>query len=262
MIKQEHQAEDMLICHKEITNSDLMSCVDMSAPMSSEHELDMDLTPCAMAGLLADTTVEVCSPGVSDSLTNGGCYGDLFKSKSLFSTLDEVILGQSHVNVSFPPLLNESEQQPSPFACDSGAKPFSRLPTLFADEAQATPMKPAAASQPDETLSFSPSVFYGVSPEPDTNAASDGSPVRIDYTSSSPSSEDQSGLEDSCDTLDFGTVDSSLVFDMSQPLKFSPEIQPSLGLRVPTSITLLPGKMDSFFPPHCGSLLDRTTNFA
>lgn len=261
LMKHEHPDEEL-----SITNNDLLSCVDMSAPMSTE-DLDMDLAPCAMAGLLADTMVEVSSPGVSDSLTNGGCYGDLFKPKTLFSTLDEVIhLGQSNVNVdsSLPPLADETDHhQLSPFTCDSGTKAHSRMPALFTDEALAT--KLSSASPPQETVSFSPSVFYGVSPEPNTNAASDGSSVSIDYTSSPSSGEQSPSLEDSCDTIDFGTVDSSLVFDVGQlPLKLSTENQPTSVLRIPApaSMPLLSAKMGHFFTTHSTSLLERTTNFA
>jgi len=246
------QASEMAMCSTDISSSDLMSCVDMPS-----EELDMG----AMAGLLADTTVEVSS-GVSDSLTNGGCYGDLFKSKSLFSTLEEVVLDQSEVNVdSFPPLA-EVGGQPSPF-CETGTKLCTRMPSLFADESL-TSVK-SEVSQPEEAISFSPSVFIGVSPEPNMQAASNGSPLSIDKTSS-PSSADQSsenqssGLEDSCTTIDFGTVDSSLVFDISQPLKFSPQIQPTSVLRIPAPATLplSLAKVDGFFSDSGTSLLDRT----
>merc|ERR1711871_1902974 len=156
------QASEMAMCSTDISSSDLMSCVDMPS-----EELDMG----AMAGLLADTTVEVSS-GVSDSLTNGGCYGALFKSKSLFSTLEEVVLDQSEVNVdSFPPLA-EVGGQPSPF-CETGTKLCTRMPSLFAD-GSLTSVK-SEVSQPEEAISFSPSVFIGVSPEPNMQAASNGS---------------------------------------------------------------------------------------
>lgn len=255
------QASEMPMCSTDISNGDLMSCVDMSTSMPSE-ELDMDVTRCAMAGLFADTTVEVSS-GVSDSLTNGGCYGDLFTSKSLFSTLQEVVLDQSEVNVdNFPPLA-EARERPSPF-CETGTKLCTRMPSLFADESLTSAKSPEVCHQ-DEAISFSPSVFIGVSPEPNMQTASNGSPLSIDKASSpssgDQSSEDQSsGLEDSCTTIDFGTVDSSLVFDISQPLKFSPQIQPTSVLRIPAPATLPVSlaKVDGFFSDSGTSLLDRT----
>merc|ERR1711981_147639 len=84
-----------------------------------------EIPPCPMASLLAETTVEMeSSNGVSDSLTNGGMYGQCSAhGLSMFSTLDEVALDVKAATIpeSFPPLEPESDCPPSPIACSFGS---------------------------------------------------------------------------------------------------------------------------------------------
>jgi len=193
-------------------DSDLM---DASAQgQSFEDDLDM-LAPCGMAGLLVDPTVEQTSTGVSDSLTNGGHYG----FGGHFAGLDEVM----HEGHNFVKLELEEEEA-------------SGIPTLFANLEEAR-----AHHAQDEQLSFSPSVFYGtVSPPPQPRGSNASATVAGSNTwTASPGS-----LVESCDTMDFGTVDSSLVFDLEQPKMFSPKLQASAAPAAPIAqacmTTLLP----------------------
>jgi len=200
------------------------------------------LTPCGMAGiasLLLDTTVEQTSTGVSDSLTNGGHYG----FGGHFAGFDEVM----HEGHNFVQL---------------GEEEASGIPTLFANLQEAS-AGPALRAQ-DEQLSFSPSVFYGSVvpiPHPSSNATVTigANPHSNGEWTASPGSYTDSYVE-SCDTMDFGTVDSSLVFELEQPKMFSPKLQAAAAPAAPVAqacmTTLLPPSIveASFFTHMSNSM--------
>lgn len=194
----------------EISNDDLMSCADISAPTPGD-ELEIDLPACVLGGFLDS---EGSSPGASDSLTPGSYYHKANSDCSdFFSTFDEVI---SHSDVHdmepFPSLDDGSDDHQSPFAC---------MPALFSEDAMQASKLVKKEGHAEETFSFSPSVFYGISPDAESNDSSGR-----DVSSPSSGALSSSGGEDSCDTLDFGSIDSSqLLLDMSdQIMKFSPPI--------------------------------------
>jgi len=203
----------------------------MAAPTSAE-ELEMDLGDCAMAGLLVNTEVEMTSEGgMSDSLTNGQ-FGVV---NTFFSTLDEVVLegGSADLDNTFHSLdtMNTDNQ----FASMSTG--IDSVPQLFAPEGASTAgAKSALANDAnaEEPFCFSPSAFiFGL--DADNHSVKTESPDSNDGYGTSPSvrapssgvDEPSSGIEDSCNTIDFGTVDSSVVFDLDTERMptFSPKLQ-------------------------------------
>jgi hypothetical protein len=210
-----------------------------TAPGQSFHDLDM-LAP--MAGLLADTTVET-STGVSDSLTNGGHYG---RGAPFFASLDEVVLDEGAGN--FATLGEDSHHNDD----------ASGIPTLFAH------LEECNKAAKDEQISFSPSVFYGAAsppPQPTSKASAVvghhgdypetlGSQWSVSPAHDSPGSVNDS-LVESCDTLDFGSVDSSLFLHLEQPKMFSPKLQAAAPPAAPVpaqanmAMLLPPSMMDN-----------------
>jgi len=258
---------------------------DVSAPNSTD-ELDMGLNDDCMAGLLADTTELETSAGFSDSLESS----EMFKAKgavnNFFSTLDEEVLEGGQVDDSFPSI-QEPEREASPFESLSngpGPSATATMPELFAVPTSAVAQ---ASVKSEEPFCFSPSAFYfGEQPNAGEQAKVD-SPSSRDYETSPslrPSSLDDnsSGIEDSCDTLDFGSVESSVVFDLmsSGPTKvFSPKLtsstpvpQPIPTMAIPTMASAVPTPVPvptsvlavapSSAPAPTFTTFDRTSNQA
>lgn len=224
----QHEHELMLVQQAMSGRNDLLG-----GPAMHDEELDMGLGGCGMAGLLADTTMEVCSTAVSDSLTNGGYYGQCDGDKRvdpLFSTLGEVMIDESGRMDSFPPVLAES--------WDRSREVVHSMPALFADEAAAP-----EAEAPEQNISFSPSVFLGASPAPtQRTAASQGSLDTLDCHegTTSQGGTASSALEDSCESIDLGTVDSELVLGIGQVPVFSPRLQAAKTPVTPIPAQALP----------------------
>lgn len=178
-----------------------------------------EVAPCPMASLLVETTVELHSNGVSDSLTNGGMYGCCRTTgASMFSTLDEVILDPLKVSNtvpgSFPPaLVGESYHQPSPF--NGWSNMSTTTPSLFSLPLDTTlPLLSATEPPPmatDTSASFSPSVFFpSQSPAPIMMATNNGAAVDAvddDVVGGMSPSSGALSADGSCATLDFGLID-------------------------------------------------------
>merc|ERR1711871_224919 len=211
-----------------------LSSYDTSMPVD-----DMDMA--ALGGFLVDSGVDTTSP-VSDSLAYGDAVFSRAKpSNSIFSTLDEVILERADVD-SFTPM-PDNDHHPSPFAGDdswsTSDQPCASIPTLFSNNQETTvaPAQPAAEETP---FNWSPSVFYGenISP-PGSTTNADGSASSSLAHTSSPFSDNASGPDESCDTLDLGTVDSSQLLGegmldiMQLPTRFSPKLQSTAISPVP-----------------------------
>jgi len=230
-------------------------------PMSSQEGLDA-MDACTMAGLLAETFVEVSSTTVSDSLTNG-VYGSQSTTEvrandtRLFGTFDEVVLASDdQPNTLDPfPTLAEDERDASPFDSWSNKdnEQSRKLPSQqsnFFDISDAPPILEAKPATTDE-ICFSPSVFFPrLSPEPKVMATNSGRPKAtstISPTSAAPQSENASGNE-SCDTIDLGTIDpvSQTWMDNANAIQI-PQFSPKLSFHHPMVMppTSMPASMSA-----------------
>jgi len=178
---------------------------DISHPCSSADDLDMLGEDNMMAGLA----------GLGDH----GAVGNFF------SDLDDRVLEPTHDDIhdsSFPSLIGDFDRKPD------------AIPELFACEAEQREMK----REPEETLCFSPSAFMF---EEKVEEARPESKESNDTTESCPSvGAGSSGSDEcSCDTMDFGAIDTSVLFDLRMMPKFSPKLQ-STAVSAPVAIPSMP----------------------
>lgn len=174
------------------------SATGMSHPGSSD-ELDMLGEDNMMAGLLDHSATDsLALPAVGN----------------FFSDLDDRVLEPAHDDIqdsSFPSLIGDFDKKPE-------------IPELFASE-------PKMEVKKEESLCFSPSAFMFEDKDarPQSKESNDTHESCPSVGAGSSGDDEPSMAVGSCDTLDFGTVDTSVLFDLPKMAvpKFSPKLQSS-----------------------------------